>query len=88
MRIEIKAFGRKKSASICKAVGEVRLRADSEPDAKVLASLGKLVQYPPMMRSLLAISTALINGAISTDDKAALVDIITRHSMASKKEGD
>lgn len=82
MRIEIKAFGRKKSASICKAVGEVRLRADSEHDAEVLASLGKLVQYPPMMRSLLVISNALIGGTIRVDDKASLVDIITRHQKA------
>ena len=88
MIIEIKAFGRKESASICQAVGEVRLRADSEHDAKVLASLGKLVEHQHMMCALLVISTALIDGTISTDDRAALVEIITRYSMASSKEGE
>ena len=53
MRVEIKAYGKGKSASIAKAVGEVRLRADSEGDAEFLKSLSDAVQRADLLAVLL-----------------------------------
>ena len=89
MRIEIKAHGRGKTASINNAVGEVRLRADGDADAKVLAKLGFLVQYPDMMSALLEISTALIRNRkqVTARDRKTLCGIIARMSAANRKGG-
>ena len=89
MRIEVKAHGRGKKASINKAVGEVRLRADGYIDAKTLARLGFLVQYPDMMSALLEISTALICNRkhVKQRDRKTLCGIIARMTAANRKGG-
>lgn len=87
MRIQVKAYGRGKSVSINKAVGEVRLRADGEQDAKVLSRLGFLVQYPDMMAALLEISTALIcnRKEVSDRDVKSLRKVIDKLAAVNRK---
>ena len=81
MKVDVKAFGRGKSASICKAVGEVRLRADSDGEAELLAKLGLLLlKRPDLLRVLLEISTALISNPkkVSKKDREDLANLVIR----------
>lgn len=78
MRVEIKAYGKGKSASIAKAVGEVRLRADSEGDAELLKSLSDAVQRADLLAVLLELSDALIRKHMSESDKKSLAGIVER----------
>lgn len=83
MRVEIKAYGKGKSASIAKAVGEVRLRADSEGDAEFLKSLSDAIQRADMLSVLLELSDALIGKRMTKEDKKALADIVERCAAAN-----
>jgi len=86
MRIEVKAYGRNKTRSINEAVGEVRLRADSEGDAEVLCRLGDLVRYPDLMWALLEISDAVTSEKITAADKVLLGGVIKRCMEAKEKQ--
>jgi hypothetical protein len=90
VRVELKAYGRGKSVNINNAAGEVRLRASGENDAKVLANLGFLVQYPDMMAALLEVSTALIcnRDRVSKRDLKLLGDVIDRLVKVNQEGGE
>ena len=85
MRIEVKAYGRGKSASICRAVGEVRLRADDEKDAEFLKELADMVYLPKLLGVLLCIGKGVEEKRLTASEKRQIADIVER--VANERKG-